>query len=68
MCSYAHSLGMMKVVSDDSVPRDRSGHLITNGAGAVKKEKIIDGKIHHCQRFISILVPTNATTTPIEGA
>lgn len=68
LCSYAHSLGMMKVVSDDSVPRDRSGHLITNGAGAVKKEKVIEGKVHQCQRFISILVPTNAATTPIEGA
>ena len=68
LCSYAHSLGMMKVVGDDCVPRDRSGHLITNGAGAVKKEKIIDGKVHDCQRFISILVPTNAATTPIEGA
>ena len=68
LCAYAHSLGMMKVVDDDCVPRDRSGHLITNGAGAVKKEKIIDGKVHDCQRFISILVPTNAATTPIEGA
>ena len=68
LCAYAHSLGMMKVVDDDAVPRDRSGHLITNGAGAVKKEKVIDGKVCDCQRFISILVPTNAATTPIKGA
>lgn len=68
LCAYAHSLGMMKVVDDDAVPRDRSGHLITNGAGAVKKEKVIDGKVCECQRFISILVPTNAATTPIKGA
>ena len=68
LCAYAHSLGMMKVVEDDVVPRDRSGHLITNGAGAVKKEKIINGKVCECQRFISILVPTNAATMPIKGA
>lgn len=68
LCSYAHSLGMMKVVDDDCIPRDRSGHLITNGAGAVKKDKIIKGKSVECQRFISILVPTNAATTPIKGA
>ena len=67
LCAYAHSLGMMKVV-EDVVPRDRSGHLITNGAGAVKKEKIINGKVCECQRFISILVPTNAATMPIKGA
>ena len=68
LCAYAHSLGMMKVVEDEAVPRDRGGHLITNGAGAVKKEKIINGKVCECQRFISILVPTNAATLPIKGA
>ena len=59
---------MMKVVDDGLVPRDRSGHLITNGAGAVKKEKMINGEIVACQRFISILVPTNSVTSPILGA
>lgn len=68
LCAYAHKLGMMKVVDDNCIPRDRSGHLITNGAGAVKKEKVVGGKVQQCQRFISILVPTNAATTPIEGA
>eukprot|EP00434_Breviolum_minutum_P013419 symbB.v1.2.011826.t1/scaffold804.1/size161093/3 len=36
------------------------------------KEQNLDvkmkGSVHDCQRFISILVPTNAATTPIEGA
>ena len=30
--------GMMKPVDEAKVPPDRSGHLITNGAGAVVKE------------------------------
>eukprot|EP00435_Cladocopium_sp_Y103_P020999 s1020_g5.t1 len=64
----AHERGMMKVVSDSDIPRDRMGHLITNGAGAVKKEKWIEGKRVMCQRFISILCPTNAVTIPLEGA
>ena len=68
LCKMAHDRGMMKVVDDCLVPRDRSGHLVTNGAGAVKKEKVIDGKLVECQRFISILVPTNAVTSPILGA
>ena len=68
ICQMAHERGMMKVVDDGLVPRDRSGHLITNGAGAVKKEKTINGEIVACQRFISILVPTNSVTSPILGA
>lgn len=68
ICKMAHERGMMKVVDDGHVPRDRSGHLITNGAGAVKKEKMINGELVVCQRFISILVPTNSVTSPILGA
>eukprot|EP00435_Cladocopium_sp_Y103_P044009 s914_g12.t1 len=59
--------GMMKAVDDNCVPRDRSGHLITNGAGAVFKEKVIDGRIVPAQRFISILCPINSVTMPIIG-
>ena len=60
--------GMMRPVNDADVPRDRSGHLITNGAGAVFKEKVVDGKTIAAQRFISILCPINAVTTPLVGA
>ena len=60
--------GMMKPVNDADVPRDRSGHLITNGAGAVFKEKIVDGQPTAAQRFISILCPINAVTVPLTGA
>ena len=59
--------GMMRPVNDADVPRDRSGHLITNGAGAVFKEKMVDGKAIAAQRFISILCPINAVTTPLVG-
>ena len=38
-CKMGHERGMMKVVIDDLIPRGRKGHLITSGAGAVKKEK-----------------------------
>ena len=58
--------GMMKPVQDPEVPRDRQGHLITNGAGAVFKEKIVAGKSVAAQRFISILVPINSVTTPLQ--
>ena len=64
----AYQRGMMKPVDDSLVPRDRQGHLITNGAGGVFKEKIIDGKPHKCQRFISILRPTNAVMSAIAGS
>ena len=60
--------GMMKPVDDSLVPRDRQGHLITNGAGAVFKEKLVDGKTIPAQRFMSILCPINAVTTPLKGS
>ena len=60
--------GMFKPVEDSEIPRDRSGHYITNGAGGVAKEKMIDGKPHQCQRFISILCPINSVTLPIPGS
>eukprot|EP00438_Fugacium_kawagutii_P025579 Skav215575 [mRNA] locus=scaffold2748:77089:83434:- [translate_table: standard] len=63
-----HQRGMMRFVDDELVPRDRKGHLITNGAGAVRKDKIIDGRLVHCQRFISIMCPINAVTEPISGS
>ena len=64
----AAARGMMRPVEDSLVPRDRAGHLITNGAGAVRKEKVVGGKTKVCQRFISILCPINAVTEPIPGS
>lgn len=60
--------GMMRPVDDARVPRDRNGHLIVNGAGAVHKEKMVDGRAVACQRFISILCPINSVTTPLAGS
>eukprot|EP00438_Fugacium_kawagutii_P009611 Skav215637 [mRNA] locus=scaffold736:68674:73286:+ [translate_table: standard] len=60
--------GMMKPVDDAKIPKDKLGHLITNGAGAVKKMKIIDGKPVSCQRFISIMCPINAVTVALKGS
>eukprot|EP00438_Fugacium_kawagutii_P015911 Skav211119 [mRNA] locus=scaffold2659:123518:130322:- [translate_table: standard] len=64
----AAARGMMKPVEDSKVPKDRSGHLVTNGAGGVLKEKVVNGKVTQCQRFISIMCPINAVTTPISGS
>eukprot|EP00438_Fugacium_kawagutii_P012793 Skav211673 [mRNA] locus=scaffold216:126980:131499:+ [translate_table: standard] len=64
----AASRGMMKPVDDSEVPRDKSGHLVTNGAGGVVKEKMVNGRMMKCQRFISIMCPVNAITEPISGS
>ena len=61
----AHQRGVMRPVDDALVPRDRQGHLITNGAGGV--EKVIDG-VHKCQRFMSVLCPNNAAMGTIAGS
>lgn len=66
--NHAWRLGMMKPVADADVPKDKGGHLITNGVAAVFKEKTIDGKRVACQRFISIMCPINAVTEVITGA
>eukprot|EP00438_Fugacium_kawagutii_P035175 Skav225826 [mRNA] locus=scaffold2516:55037:59475:- [translate_table: standard] len=64
----AAARGMMKPVDDSKVPRDRNGHLVTNGAGGVLKEKVVNGKVVKLQRFISIMCPVNAITQPIQGS
>ena len=68
ICRMAHQRGLMKVVDDSLIPRDGKGHLITSGAGGVVKEKVIDGVVKRCQRFISILCPVNACTVQLKGA
>ena len=43
---------MMAPVDEGAIPRDSQGHLITNGAGAVEKRKMVNGKEVVMQRFI----------------
>lgn len=68
LVNHTWKLGMMRPVSDDDVPRDRGGHLITNGAAAVAKEKQVNGQLTQCQRFISVMCPINAVTEVVAGA
>ena len=48
--------GMFCMVDDGDVPRDKAGHLVVNGAGGVRKMKLIDGRETQLQRFISVLI------------
>ena len=60
--------GMFVAVDDREVPRDKQGHLITNGAGAVVKMKKEGGRDVEAQRFISVLCPTNDAMRLLPGA
>ncbi|CAE7177202.1 unnamed protein product [Symbiodinium necroappetens] len=60
--------GMFVSVDDREVPRDKQGHLITNGAGAVVKLKKEGGRDVEAQRFISVLCPTNDVMRLLPGA
>ena len=60
--------GMFVPVDDADVPRDRKGHLISNGAGAVSKTKVVNGVTQEAQRFISILCPLNDAMRLLPGA
>ena len=39
----AYRRHMMAPVDEGAIPRDSQGHLITNGAGAVEKRKMVNG-------------------------
>ena len=67
ICRAGAERGMFTWVTEDSVPRDRSGHLVTNGAGGVRKVKVVNGKEVELQRFISILVPSNEIVGMLPG-
>lgn len=47
--------------------KDHQGHPALDGAGAVKKEKKVDGTIHRAQRFISNLLPAKMFQERNEG-
>ena len=68
ICRAAAQRGMMTTVDDANIPRDRSGHLVVNGAGGVRKLKEVNGRTVELLRFISILVPTNEVTIQLPGA
>ena len=55
----AYRRHMMAPVDEGTIPRDSQGHLITNGAGAVEKRKMVNGKEVGIQRFISNFIPIN---------
>ena len=67
ICRAGFERGMMTWVDDDQVPRDRGGHLVVNGAGGVRKVKVINGQEVELQRFISILVPSNEILAELPG-
>ena len=51
--------GIFVSVADEDIPLDKKGPLITNGAGAVKKLKEIQGRTVEVQRIISIVCLMN---------
>ncbi|CAE7762207.1 unnamed protein product [Symbiodinium sp. CCMP2592] len=65
--SAAFQRNMMGPVDESAVPRDAQGHLITNGAGAVEKRKLVGGKEVTMQRFISNFVPINEYLEALPG-
>ena len=65
--SAAFERGMMAPVDESRIPRDAQGHLIVNGAGAVKKLKMKDGVECEVQRFISNFIPINDFLETLPG-
>ena len=68
ICTEGYKRGLFCMVDDADVPKDRSGHLVVNGAGGVTKVKTINGKEVTLQRFISVLIPTNEMMMELPGA
>ena len=67
ICEEGYKRGMFCMVDDKDVPRDKAGHLVVNGAGGVHKVKVINGVEEACQRFISVLIPTNEILRELPG-
>ena len=59
ICKEGHRRGMFCMVDDKDVPRDRAGHLVVNGAGGVKKVKVVDRRETQLQRLIHFGVDTD---------
>ena len=63
----AHARGLMVPIEPDEVFRDHEGRPVLNGAGAVRKVKVVDGQQVEMQRFISNLIPSNMYQNRLEG-
>ena len=57
----------MAPVDERAIPRDSQGHLITTGAGAVERRKMVKGKEVVIQRFISNFIPINEYLEALPG-
>eukprot|EP00435_Cladocopium_sp_Y103_P066889 s91_g29.t1 len=57
--------GLMKPVEEATVPRDRTGHLITCGAGATSSELLIGGRMASCQGLVIDVSAINSVTIPL---
>lgn len=66
ICQEGYKRGMFCMVQDKDVPRDKAGHLV-NGARGVHKLKVVNGVEKACQRFISVLTPTNEILRELPG-
>ena len=67
LVSAAYERKLMVAVKPEDVFKDHQGRPVLNGAGAVKKEKKVDGQVVRLQRFISNLIPTNMFQDRIDG-
>ena len=67
ICEAGFKRGMFCYVNDADVPKDKAGFLVVNGAGGVHKAKQIGNKVVDCQRFISILIPSNEILEELPG-
>ena len=65
--SAGYERGMMIGIPLEKVFRDHNGYMVLNGAGAVRKTKVIDGQEVVLQRFISNLIPSNQYQKHILG-
>ena len=65
--SAGYERGMMVGIPPEKVFRDHNGYMVLNGAGAVRKTKVIDGQEVVLQRFISNLIPSNQYQKHILG-
>eukprot|EP00435_Cladocopium_sp_Y103_P047649 s3307_g14.t1 len=57
LCRAAHQRGLMRVVRDEQLHKDREGHFITIGAGGISTSS--EPSDEHGQRFIPIMEAVN---------
>ena len=67
LCRAAHERGLMKVVSDSLLHKDREGHYVTNGAGGVEVQVDVSGRLVAAQWFVPIMLPSNEHSERLPG-